>query len=80
MQQRKARTDYETALAESDACIIEIAETAKAAEEAERLRAEMYKLRRKGDEERADFEIQLAGAHKRQSGPHASRRLRQRHR
>ena len=62
----KAREDYEAALRERDARIAElegeIAEAAKTAEGAERLRAEMDELRRKGDEERVGFELQLAGA------------------
>ena len=62
----KARADYEAALAERDARIAElegeIAEAAKTAEGAERLRAEMDELRRRGDEERVGFELQLAGA------------------
>lgn len=62
----KAREDYEAALKERDARIAElegeIAESAKTAEGAERLRAEMDELRRKGDEERVGFELQLAGA------------------
>ena len=61
-----ARGDYEKALAERDAKIKElegeIAEAAKTAEGAERLRAEMDELRRKGDEERTGFELRLAGA------------------
>ena len=62
----RARIDYETALKERDARIAElegeIAEAAKTAEGAEKLRAEMDELRRKGDEERVGFELQLAGA------------------
>ncbi len=62
----QARADYEAALAERDARIAElegeIAEAAKTAEGAERLRAEMDELRRRGDEERVGFELQLAGA------------------
>ena len=62
----QAQRDYETALAERDVRIAElegeIAEAAKTAEGAERLRAEMDELRRKGDEERVGFELQLAGA------------------
>lgn len=62
----EARGDYEKALAERDAKIKElegeIAEAAKTAEGAERLRAEMDELRRKGDEERVGFELRLAGA------------------
>ena len=62
----QAREDYEAALAERDARIAElegeIAEAAKTAEGAERLRAEMDELRRRGDEERVGFELQLAGA------------------
>ena len=62
----QAQRDYETALAERDVRIAElegeIAEAAKTAEGAERLRAEMDELRRRGDEERVGFELQLAGA------------------
>lgn len=62
----KAREDYEAALKERDARIAElegeIAEAAKTAEGAEKLRAEMDELRRKGDEERVGFELQIAGA------------------
>ena len=62
----QARADYEAALKERDARIAElegeIAEAAKTAEGAEKLRAEMDELRRKGDEERVGFELQLAGA------------------
>ena len=62
----KARADYEAALAERDARIAElegeIAEAAKTAEGAEALRKEMDELRRRGDEERVGFELQLAGA------------------
>ena len=62
----EARADYEAALAEHDARIAElegeIAEAAKTAEGAEKLRAEMDELCRKGDEERVGFELQLAGA------------------
>ncbi len=62
----KAREDYEAALAERDARIAalegEIAEVAKTAEGAEKLRAEMDELHRRGDEERVGFELQLAGA------------------
>lgn len=62
----KAREDYEAALAERDARIAELegenAEAAKTAEGAEKLRAEMDELRRRGDEERVGFELQLAGA------------------
>lgn len=62
----KAREDYEAALKERDERIAElegeIAEAAKTAEGAEKLRAEMDELRRRGDEERAGFELQLAGA------------------
>lgn len=62
----QARADYEAALAERDARIAElegeIAEAAKTAEGAEALRAEMDELRRRGDEERVGFELQLAGA------------------
>lgn len=62
----QARADYETALKERDARIAElegeIAEAAKTAEGAEALRKEMDELRRRGDEERVGFELQLAGA------------------
>lgn len=62
----RAHKDYEAALAERDARIAElegeIAEAAKTTEGAERLRAEMDELRRRGDEERVGFELQLAGA------------------
>lgn len=55
----KARADYEAALAELED---EIAEAAKTAEGAEKLRAEMDELCRRGNEERVGFELQLAGA------------------
>ncbi len=62
----KARADYVAALAERDARIAEleagIAEAAKTAEGAEALRREMDELRRRGDEERVGFELQIAGA------------------
>ena len=62
----QARADYEAALAERDERIAElegeIADAAKTAEGAEKLRAEMDELRRRGDEERVGFELQLAGA------------------
>ena len=62
----KAREDYEAALEERDARITElegeIAEAAKTAESAEALRKEMDELRRRGNEERVGFELQLAGA------------------
>ena len=62
----QARADYEAALAERDERIAElegeIADAAKTAEGAEKLRAEMDELRRRGDEERVGFELQLVGA------------------
>jgi molecular chaperone GrpE (heat shock protein) len=62
----RARADYEAALKERDERIAalegEITEAAKTAEAAERLRAEMDELRRRGDEERVGFELQIAGA------------------
>lgn len=62
----QARADYEAAFTERDARIAElegeIAEAAKTAEGAEKLRTEMDELRRRGDEERVGFELQLAGA------------------
>lgn len=63
----QAHKDYEAALAERDERIAElegeIAEAAKTAEGVEALRKEMDELRRKGDEERVGFELQLARAH-----------------
>lgn len=62
----KARADYEAALRERDERIAalegEIAEAAKTAESAERLRKEMDELRRQGEEQRVGFELQMAGA------------------
>lgn len=62
----KARSDYEAALKERDARIAalegEIAEAAKTAESAEKLRAEMDELRKQGEEQRVGFELQMAGA------------------
>lgn len=62
----KARADYEAALKERDERIAElegeIAEAAKTAESAEKLRAEMDELRRQGEEQRVGFELQMAGA------------------
>ena len=62
----KARAEYEAALKERGARTAElegeIAEAAKTAESAERLRAEMDELRRQGDAQRVSFELQLAGA------------------
>ncbi|MGO5499971.1 hypothetical protein ACTQV1_02475 [Paratractidigestivibacter faecalis] len=62
----KARADYEAALRERDERIAalegEIAEAAKTAESAERLRAEMDELRHQGEKQRVGFELQMAGA------------------
>ena len=62
----KARADYEAALKQRDERIAalegEIAEAARTAESAERLRAEMDELRRQGEEQRVGFELQMAGA------------------
>lgn len=62
----KARADYEAALRERDERIAalegEIAEAARTAESAERLRKEMDELRRQGEEQRVGFELQMAGA------------------
>lgn len=62
----KALAGYEAALRERDERIAalegEIAEAAKTAESAERLRAEMDELRRQGEEQRVGFELQMAGA------------------
>ncbi len=62
----QACADYEAALKERDERIAalegEIAEAAKTAEGAEKLRAEMDELRRQGEEQRVGFELQMAGA------------------
>ena len=62
----KARADYEAALKQRDERIAalegEIAEAAKTAESAEKLRAEVDELRRQGEEQRVGFELQMAGA------------------
>lgn len=62
----QARADYEAALSERDERIAalegEIAEAARTAESAEKLRSEMDELRRKGEEQRVGFELQIAGA------------------
>lgn len=59
----RARADYEAALRERDTRIAELeGEITEAAKTAEKLRAEMDELRRRGDEERVGFELQLAGA------------------
>lgn len=62
----RARAEYEAALRERDERIAalegEIAEAAKTAESAEKLRADMDELRRRGDEKRVGFELQIAGA------------------
>ena len=62
----KVRADYEAALKQRDERIAalegEIAEAAKTAESAEKLRAEMDELRRQGEEQRVGFELQMAGA------------------
>ena len=62
----KARADYEAALRERDARIKEledeIAEAAKTAKSAEKLRAEIDELKRTGDEQRVGFELAMAGA------------------
>lgn len=62
----RVRADYEVALRERDDKIAElegeIAQAAKTAEGAEALRREMDELRRRGDEERVGFELQIAGA------------------
>lgn len=62
----RARADYERALAERDAKIAalegEIAQAAKTAEAAEKLRAEMDALRSAGEAQRVEFELRLAGA------------------
>lgn len=61
-----AGADYARLLAERDEKIkaleADIAEAAKTAESAERLRAEMNELRRAGDEQRVAFELTMAGA------------------
>lgn len=62
----KARADYEAAIGERDERIAalegEIAEAAKTAESAEKLRKEMDELRRQGEEQRVGFKLQMAGA------------------
>ena len=59
----KARADYKAALKERDERIAKLeGEIAETAESAEKLRAEMDELRRRGDEERVGFELQIAGA------------------
>lgn len=62
----KAQADYEAPLKERDERIAvledEIAEAAKTAESAEKLRAEMDERRRKVEEQRVGFELQMAGA------------------
>ena len=59
------RAELEAALKERDERIEvlegEIAEAARTAESAEKLRAEMDELHRRGDEERMGFELQIAG-------------------
>ena len=61
-----ARADYEAALKERDEKIAalegEIAEAAKTADAAERLRTEMDELRRQGEEQHVGFELQMACA------------------
>ena len=62
----QALANYEAALKKRDERIAEhegeIAEAAKTAESAEALRKEMDELRRRGDEKRVGFELQIAGA------------------
>ena len=60
-----AHAAYEAALEERDARIGEleaaVAEASRTAEAAEALRAEIEELRRAGDEQREEFELQMAG-------------------
>lgn len=62
----RVRADYEAALRKCDEQIAalekEIAEAARTAESTEKLRTETDELRRRGEEERVGFELQLAGA------------------
>ena len=62
----RARADYERVLADRDAKIAElegeIAQAAKTAEAAEKLRSEMDELRAAGEAQRVEFELKLAGA------------------
>ena len=62
----QARSDYEAALKERDAKIAElegeIAQAAKTAEAAEKLRSEMDELRAAGEAQRVEFELKHAGA------------------
>ena len=66
LAEQKAERQLQETVSGRDARIAElegeIAEAAKTAENAEKLRAEMDELRRRGDEERVGFELQLAGA------------------
>lgn len=72
----KAQANYETALKERDERIAalegEIAEAAKTAESAEKVCAEIDELRRRGDEERVGFELQIAGARNVKAAQHCS--------
>lgn len=57
----QARKDYEAALAKRDARITEPEdEVAEAAKRAEKMRAEMDELRKQGEEQSVDFELQMA--------------------
>lgn len=57
----QARKDYEAALAKRDARITELEdEVAEAAKRAEKMRAEMDELRKQGEEQSVDFELQMA--------------------
>ena len=59
----QARKDYEAALAKRDARITELEdEVAEAAKSAEKMRAEMGELRKQGEEQSVDFELQMARA------------------
>ena len=61
-----AGTDWEKQIADRDARIAElegqVAEAAKNAEAAERLRGEIAELKAQGESDRIDFKLQLAGA------------------
>lgn len=75
----KAQANYETALKERDERIAalegeiaEAAKTAESAESAEKVCAEIDELRRRGDEGRVGFELQIAGARNVKEAQHCS--------
>ena len=66
-QSQVSGTDWEKAVAERDEKIAaleaQVAEAAKNAETAERLRGEIAELKAQGESDRIDFKLQLAGVH-----------------